>query len=111
MVIILEEKRMSQSTVPPPPPYQPRTHRQQLQSSQRHSTGNAATHDNTVAKFENLPQSILLYVIHQCLFPRSQQLSSNEHEEYRRKVFYWITVCLRLVNRAAYIGRLYLHPP
>lgn len=66
----------------PPPPYTP-----------RRRTGNGP-------KFSDLPQSIVLQIV-EATFP-------TQDSEDQRRILYWLTTGLRLVNRSLYIGEMKL---
>ena len=61
----------------------------------------------TPATFSSLPSYILLYIVHHTMPPDSLSTAARTRAslvERRRKVLYWITICLRCVNRAFYVG-------
>jgi len=68
----------------PPPPYTP-----------RRRTGNGP-------KFSDLPQSIVLQIV-EATFPTYQVRDSED----QRRILYWLTTGLRLVNRSLYIASMH----
>ena len=68
------------------------------------------------ATFSALPPHILLHIIHQTLpqedLPGAQsaygQADGESKLERQRKVLYWMSMSLRLVNRSVYVGK-WLH--
>ena len=91
MVIILDEKQM----LPAPPPYAP-------------AANDAAPPfpgteiQRPPASFESLPPSVILYIIHTLIPPANAPGGVVR----TRKILYWMTMCLRLVNKSVYIGEL-----
>lgn len=94
MVVILDEKQM----LPAPPPYKRSSESEPgLPPFPGHELSPIS---RPPASFEALPPHIVLHVVYQTLNPRR----GRADVEYKRKVLYWMTVCLRLVNRPFYIG-------
>lgn len=93
MVVILSEKDM----LPPPPPYQ-------SSSSLEPISPPPFPGRREVVKLPSLPPHILLYIVHQTLPQTDGQYGGEGKVERQRKVLYWMTVSLRLVNRSLYIG-------
>ncbi|EJD05197.1 uncharacterized protein FOMMEDRAFT_18807 [Fomitiporia mediterranea MF3/22] len=56
------------------------------------------------ATFEALPPHLVLYITQLTLKPRK----GRAEVEYTRKVLYWMTVCLRMVNRSFYIACMHV---
>lgn len=90
MVIILDEKQM----LPAPPPY-------------TRSLSDAAAPpfpgteiQRPPATFESLPSSVALYIIQTLITPASVPGGVVR----TRKILYWMTMCLRLVNKSVYVG-------
>ena len=101
MVVILSEKDMLPpetlpQLLPPPPPYPA--------SSSSLVSPPPFPGRRTHARFSSLPSHILLYIVHQTM-PQSDGVYDGEGKvELQRKVLYWMTLSLRLVNRSFYIG-------
>ncbi len=96
MVVILSEKDM----LPPPPPY--------LASSEPISPPPFPGRRDP-ARITGLPPHILLYIVHQTL-PQTDGVYDGEGKvELQRKVLYWMTLSLRLVNRSFYVGECILN--
>lgn len=91
-MVIIDEKSM----LPPPPPYA------SANPISPPPFPSQVPHDP--ASLSNLPPHILLYIVHQTLPRTSGQYDGEGKVELQRKVLYWMTVSLRLVNRALYIG-------
>ncbi|CCM05943.1 uncharacterized protein FIBRA_08182 [Fibroporia radiculosa] len=86
-MIILDEKM---STLLPPPPYSA--------TSQPHQP--SARRDIRRSTFADFPPHLLLRFVYE-VFPREQP-------EGQRQTLYWITMSLRLVNRALYIACMHV---
>ncbi|KAJ7207966.1 hypothetical protein GGX14DRAFT_521768 [Mycena pura] len=94
--MILEEKSMQ----PPPPPYV---------SSQTNGVGNGPPpfpHCRPAMTLSTLPAHILLQIVHMT-FPQTPGFDEGKLER-QRKTLYWLSVGLRLVNRALYIACMHV---
>ncbi|THH04238.1 hypothetical protein EW145_g5672, partial [Phellinidium pouzarii] len=93
MVIILDEKppRM----LPAPPPYSVDPDGASLPPFP-----GPGPFSRPVATFAALPPHILLYIVHQTL--------SQRRVERQRKALYWMTISLRLVNRAMFVACMHV---
>jgi len=94
--MILEEKSMQ----PPPPPYI---------SSQTNGAGNGPPpfpHCRPAMTLSTLPAHILLQIVHMT-FPQTPGFDEGKLER-QRKTLYWLSVGLRLVNRALYIACMHV---
>lgn len=111
-MVVIDEKQ----ALPPPPPYVPPPP-SSLPSSSSLRPPSSIYEQNPIspppfpgqfshprATFLTLPPHILLYIVHMTL-PQTEDWCSGESKiERQRKVLYWMTMSLRLVNRALYIG-------
>ncbi|KLO18733.1 hypothetical protein SCHPADRAFT_899521 [Schizopora paradoxa] len=106
MVVILSEKDMLPpdslpQLLPPPPPYP-------ASSSSSLVSPPPFPGRRTHARFSSLPSHILLYIVHQTM-PQSDGVYDGEGKvELQRKVLYWMTLSLRLVNRSFYIACMHV---
>ena len=96
MVIIVAEKENSDE-LSPPPAYTATS--DLVATSSAHSTSRSQK-----LKLTTLPSYILLHIIYQTLPQIDGKYYGESRSELQRKVLYWMTVSLRLVNRALYIS-------
>ena len=87
-MVIIDEKSLQ-----PPPPY----------VSSPHSHPPPFPHRRQILTFSVLPSHILLKIVY-LTFPQTPGFDEGRPER-QRKTLYWLSVGLRLVNRAFYIGK------
>ena len=116
MVVILDEKLPLQ----PPPPYEPRASSDfppslgtGFTTSRPHSLPHPHRYgypppSRSSPTLVTLPPHVLLYIVHQTLPQTGLPYAGAGKVERQRKVLYWMTISLRLVNRAFYIGQFFL---
>lgn len=93
-MVIVDEKNFMPYGVPPPPPY-----------AASSSGLPPFPHGRNILTFSAWPSHLLLKVVYMT-FPHTDGFDEGVIER-QRKTLYWLSVRLRLVNRAFYIGELY----
>jgi hypothetical protein len=94
-MVVLDEKAMLQYPLPPPPPYYP--------NGPAHPPPFPEHRREPPPTFIELPSNILLNIVH-FTFPQSPDVNEGRLER-QRKTLYWLSIALRLVNRAMYVGK------
>jgi hypothetical protein len=100
-MVVVDEKMF----LPPPPPYSRPNARPNFSSFPQplHPPPFSAS-SIPLATISDLPSHLLLHIVHRS-FPQAPDKSYNKLER-QRKTLHWLTMSLRLVNRAFYIGEL-----
>lgn len=91
-MVIVDEKHFMPYAVPPPPPY--------LANGALHPP--PFPHYREVPTLAALPSHLLLKIVYMA-FPQDSG-PGGDRIELQRKTLYWLSVRLRLVNRAIYVG-------
>ncbi|KAL5525337.1 hypothetical protein ACEPAF_9207 [Sanghuangporus sanghuang] len=100
MVIILDEKQM----LPAPPPYPASESDPPPLPPFPGAESSSSALNRPPATFDALPPHVILHIVNLTLTPRK----GRPDVEYTRKVLYWMTICLRLVNRSLYIACMHV---
>lgn len=106
-MVILDEKL--ENMLSPPPAYTDTLNSASLSAlsgSSRLATDGQSSVSRRVRKttLTTLPSYILLHIIYQTLPQSDGKFYGESKDERQRKVLYWMSISLRLVNRALYIG-------